>query len=215
MIFSMKKKWMLFLGAVTISFLSYPVMAMDNQGPPPFSKPTRPHPKATTFMNLYADLPNTARPGDVPFSQAALIFDAKGGEYNVVVSYQKTQSYTANGAGFPTDNPVPGGTADPLYSERWTLTATAETNTTPPLSARLCHEWAQGVGIVFSDGLPLMISEHNPMPPLVITPPENTGASPINIAVNIGTLNQSDGLTTFSKDFLNYPIIVDGVGAWE
>src|SRR5690606_26635603 len=101
-------------------------------------------PQATTYMNLFAGLPSGAQIGAPANTQAKLVFDQKGNQYNVVMSYAKVASYTANGAGFPTDNPTPGGPADPPNSERWTLTATATTNANPPVPVVVNAAWTNG-----------------------------------------------------------------------
>ncbi len=157
-------------------------------------------PLPTTYMNLYAGLPGNAAIG-ANYSQAKLVYDAKGNEYNVVMSYTKIASV---------------GT-DPVDSERWQMKAIAETNTNPPVALTVNAAWTNGVDIVFTNGVPVLINDlagvSQPVPQLSITPPATAAAVPININVNPGDVNTSDGLTTLGGLlFNNKDMQADGKG---
>ena len=174
-------------------------------------------PKSTTYVDLLAALPGGAQVGDSK-QQSGLLFDSKGNQYNVTMQYKKINSYTgANGAALPaSNNPIiaNGGPADPANSERWRVSAVATTNTTPATAVVLNAAWTNGVEIVFQNGKPLLINEGAAVPNLDLTPPAAFGATDVSAEMNLGTLNQTNGLTTLGdntgilKDFEH-----DGIGA--
>lgn len=174
-------------------------------------------PQSTSFLSSYAGLKSNAQVGDVN-SQAKIVFDAKGNEYNVVFNYEKVATL---------------GT-DPLNTERWRVSAVATTNERPPQNVVINAAWANGAQVLFRNGVPvqyddgvgpnptMFASTVNPggpfvaMPQLTLTPPATTAANPVNITVNLGTLGQSDGLTTLGgAHFNNNDLGGDGKGPGE
>lgn len=174
-------------------------------------------PKATTHVNLRAALASGAVPG-YNKSQSGLLFDAKGNQYNVTFNYHKLLSYDgSNGGGSimgpDNSNLANGGTADPANSERWRITATATTNSTPPTAVTLDANWTNGIEVLFQDGKPLVFNDGVAVPNLVLSPPAAFGATDVSINVNLGTIGGTVGLTTLGenvgllKDFEH-----DGIG---
>ena len=164
-------------------------------------------PLATTYIDIFAGLPSAAAIGD-NYSQTKLVYDPKGNNYNVTFKYEKIASQ-AGSAGPPVV------VADPANSERWQITATAATTAeTPPLTVVPNVAWTNGVDVVFKNGLPILINEGVAVPDLTITPPSGYAATPFNIAVNLGTVNKSDGITSLNGTlFGNRDIEADGKGS--
>lgn len=175
-------------------------------------------PKATTKIDLRAALPAGFNVGQTPPQQSGLIFDSKGNQYNVTLSYKKVNSYTGANGGAATasnDPTIPnGGVADPANSERWRITASATTNTNPPNPVTLGAAWVNGVEMVFQNGAPLEINSGAAVPNLVLTPPAAFGATNVSMTMNLGVVGETGGLTTLGdnkgilKDFEH-----DGIGA--
>lgn len=167
-------------------------------------------PEATSSMKLTALLPGTEPVGADPHTQSKIVYDAKGNQYNVVISYQKVQPYAiANGDPFD----------DPPDSERWTISATATTATVgqavaTPINVSLPWMAANGVDVVFQDGQITQINDGNPVPPLTLTPPATAAATPFDITVNLGSVGERDGLTSYGAEkFINRDIEANGKGA--
>lgn len=157
-------------------------------------------PQATNQMTLSAGLPGAEAIGAAARTQSKIVYDAKGNQYNVTMSYQKV----ALQAG------------DPAVSERWRIKATATTATAGQTATPITVDvsWTNGIDVVFQDGLIIQLNDGNAVPVMTLTPPVAAAATPFDITMDLGTVGQRDGLTVYGgSGFIDRDIEANGKGS--
>lgn len=136
---------------------------------------------ATTGIGLGVNLPSTAAVGD-GFSVTAQVFDSLGNSHDMEITFTKTATNSWSWAA-----------SDPTLDGGATSSGTAV-----------------GSGdIVFdTDGTPLTFS---PAAPSITLSGFTTGAGNATIALDLGTVGSTDGMTQFAGDFTISNIDQDGV----
>jgi len=136
---------------------------------------------ASTFIGLGVNLPSTAAVTDT-HSVTAQVFDSLGNAHDMNITFTKTAA-----------NEWSWAASDPTLDGGATSSGTAV---------------GSGNIIFDTDGTPLTIS---PTPPSITLSGFTTGAGNASIALDLGTIGGTDGLTQFAGNFTISNIDQDGV----